>query len=349
MAASLGGVDYAANFDVHADPLLLDRYPLVITGSHDEYWSSEEFDAFERRIFRLGRQRRLLGGQHRLLPGPLRRPRPRRRAARARPPARLLQDQRDPVARRAPPADAGLLTTNLFRTGARRPETMLLGGAFQNWFEGGSPQRPAFKVARTDLPFFAGTGWKVGDVAADVVGYEWDNRDPDGDGRRLWEAGRSLIRPSIPAAPSRSCSAARRSAADGAPGVAEATCYPRRPGPGCSTPARSAGPGGSARDFVKPAFQNFNENLVRPLSRFRPFGGQRSPPAVTVPARQHFRASPSFLSIAATTSLAAQRWVVRRSAATAPAMGTAVITVRLAIRPPATASTPAGTPARAPW
>ena len=36
-------------------PIALERYPLVLTSAHDEYWSREEFDAFERRIFRLGR------------------------------------------------------------------------------------------------------------------------------------------------------------------------------------------------------------------------------------------------------------------------------------------------------
>src|SRR5262249_9422303 len=48
-------VDYAANFDVHREPDLVAHYPLVVSASHDEYWSKEEFDAFEHRIFTLGR------------------------------------------------------------------------------------------------------------------------------------------------------------------------------------------------------------------------------------------------------------------------------------------------------
>jgi hypothetical protein len=48
-------IDYASNFDVHQDPDLIERYPLVATGAHDEYWTKEEFDAFERRIFRHGK------------------------------------------------------------------------------------------------------------------------------------------------------------------------------------------------------------------------------------------------------------------------------------------------------
>src|SRR5262249_19528404 len=57
---ALGGeagfmVDYATDFDVHSDPTLVTNYPLVLSGSHDEYWTKEMFDAFERRIFQLGR------------------------------------------------------------------------------------------------------------------------------------------------------------------------------------------------------------------------------------------------------------------------------------------------------
>ena len=47
-------VDCASNFDVHRDPELLLRHKVVISGAHDEYWSKEEFDAFEHRIFHRG-------------------------------------------------------------------------------------------------------------------------------------------------------------------------------------------------------------------------------------------------------------------------------------------------------
>jgi hypothetical protein len=48
-------------------------------------------------------------------------------------------------------------------------------------------------VVRTDLPFFAGTGYGEGDAIGNIVGYEWDNTDPEGDGGRLWDAQKSQI------------------------------------------------------------------------------------------------------------------------------------------------------------
>jgi hypothetical protein len=85
-----------------------------------------------------------------------------------------------------------LLVTARFRDNARRPETMLTGVAYQDWFASDAPGVPYY-VETTDAPFFEGTGYRPGDPAADVVGYEWDNRDPMGDGRRLWDKDRSHI------------------------------------------------------------------------------------------------------------------------------------------------------------
>jgi hypothetical protein len=267
LAASLGGVDYAANFDVHSEPGLIDRYPLVLTGAHDEYWSGEEFDAFHRRIFKLGRNTIFLGantayGQIRY--GDL------NRAPDAPDLGRQLVCYRtsaDPILRRGGKSDPRRLATTLFRDGARRPETMLLGGAYQNWFEPGGPQRPAYRVARADLPVFAGTGWSVGDVAAEVVGYEWDNRDPDGDGRRLWDAAHSLD-PGVDLAGIQVLFRGEAVGEDGAPGVAEATLF-RSP---AGAQVFNAGSirwawGLGKTGFVNAAFQRFNENLVRDLSR----------------------------------------------------------------------------------
>ena len=168
---------------------LIEAYPLIITSAHDEYWSDVEFGAFERRIFQLGKNTAFFGANTaycQVRYGDLNRP-----------PSGVDQGRQlvcyktgyDPLASRV--ADSHLLVTNNFRTGGRRPESQVLGGAYQNWFEPASAQRPNYAVARTDLPYFAGTGWKVGDSAADVVGYEWDNRDPDSDGRHLLAPGAS--------------------------------------------------------------------------------------------------------------------------------------------------------------
>jgi hypothetical protein len=265
LAPGLGGVDYAGNFDVHADPTLMDPYRLVITGAHDEYWSKEEFDAFEHRIFTQGRNVCFFGADAaycQVRYGDLDRP----------PDGRFLGRQlvchktaSDPIARRASAVDAALLTTDTFRTGARRPETMLMGGAFQGWFDAASTQRPAYRVARNDLPFFAGVGWNVGDVAAEVVGYEWDNRDPLGDGRRLWEAGRSRISPIDPAGVT-VLFRGEATDADGRPGVAEATWFVSRAGARVFNAGSVRWVWGLGKDgFARPAFKRFNENLVRAL------------------------------------------------------------------------------------
>jgi hypothetical protein len=265
LAPGLGGVDYAGNFDVHADPALMDPYRLVITGAHDEYWSKEEFDAFERRIFKQGRNVCFFGADAaycQVRYGDLNRS----------PDGQSLGRQlvcyktgSDPIAARVPKVDAGLLTTNTFRTNARRPETMLMGGAFQSWFDAASSQRPAYRVVRNDLPFFDGVGWSVGDVAAEVVGYEWDNRDPLGDGRRLWEAGRSEI---AALDPSSIVVLFRGEAidADGNPGVAEATWFRSPAGAQVFNAGSVRWVWGLGKDsFVQPSFKRFNENLVRAL------------------------------------------------------------------------------------
>ncbi|MEO8926176.1 MAG: N,N-dimethylformamidase beta subunit family domain-containing protein, partial [Caulobacteraceae bacterium] len=137
---------------------------------------------------------------------------------------------------------------------------------FQNWFDAASAQRPAYRVARIDLPFFAGTGWKVGDVAAEVVGYEWDNRDPLGDGRRLWDAARSRIAAIDPAAVS-VLFRGEAIGADGRPGVAEATWFVSPAGAKVFNAGSVRWSWGLGKEgFVQPAFRQFNEKLVRYLA-----------------------------------------------------------------------------------
>lgn len=189
------GVDYATNFDLHKDPTLTFDYPLVLSGSHDEYWSRQEFEAFHHRIFSLGRNVIFFGGNvayfqvryadiNRLQDGEDR--------------GRLMvcyKRLNDPIVRRGGAVVPLLDATAQFRAAARRPETMLGGVAYQSWFPADPAEGPtcAYRVNRMDVPFFAGTDYKVGDIAAEVVGYEWDNRDPDGDGHRLWDPSRSQV------------------------------------------------------------------------------------------------------------------------------------------------------------
>ena len=267
LAASLGGVDYASNFDIHRDPALMDGYKLVICGGHDEYWSGEEFAAFERRIFEQGRNTAFFGGNtayYQVRYGDANRP------PDGEPEGRQVvcyKDETDPILRRASKTDRALLVTDLFRANARRPETMLMGVAYQSWFDPAGQSQFGYQVARTDLPFFEGTGWKIGDIAAEVVGYEWDNRDPEGDGRRLWDKARSH-NAAIPLADIQVLFAGHPVDVDGVKGLAEAVYWRSAAGAQVFSAGSIRWSWGLGKDgFVQPAFQRFNENLVRALSR----------------------------------------------------------------------------------
>jgi hypothetical protein len=72
------------------------------------------------------------------------------------------KDDDDPIRQRVPDErEAMMLVTAMFRQEARRPETMLMGVAYQSYFEPESGAKYPYFVARTDLPFFAGTGYQV--------------------------------------------------------------------------------------------------------------------------------------------------------------------------------------------
>ena len=151
-------VDCVTDFDAHSDWTLVDGYALVISGCHDEYWTKETFDAFERRIHHLGRNVIFFGADAAYCQV--------RYADVDCPPdgaslGRQLVCHRsleEPVTRRETAGERVLLATTWFREGARRPESMLMGVAYDNWFEPGDngPRYP-YHVASIDAPFFAGT------------------------------------------------------------------------------------------------------------------------------------------------------------------------------------------------
>ena len=188
-------LDYISDFDLSTDPTVLDGYKLFVAGGHDEYWTKEMYDAVENRIFVKGRNVLFLGAntaywQVRYVDvnqspnGPF--------MGRQMICYKTYRNVTDPIAQRfAKPADALLWATGLFRLASRRPESMLIGIAYQNWFEWEKPGYD-YSVVNADLPFFQDTGLKAGDKLAGLVGYEWDNRDPDGDGNQLWDVAKSL-------------------------------------------------------------------------------------------------------------------------------------------------------------
>lgn len=257
-------VDYATNFDIHRDPAFSENYRLLISGAHNEYWSLAEFKAMHRRIFTLGGNTMFLGAdaaywQVRYADvnqgsDPMSRGRQ----------MICFKSADDPAFWRPSPAPEDAQITTLFREDARWPETMLTGAAYQGWFgQDGNPMPVyPFYAVHTDLPFFAGTGYRTGDPIGDFVGYEWDNRDPDGDGMRLWSATASHI-PAIDPASIQVLFQGKTVDVDGKPGLAEAV-YFRSPAGGKVFTAGSIrwAWGLGKPGFVRAPFQLFNAQLV---------------------------------------------------------------------------------------
>jgi len=254
-------VGYAANFDIHRDPSLVAGCRLLVSGSHNEYWSKQEFDHVYDRIFARGGHTIFLGAnsaywQVRYVD--INRPEGCEDRGRA---LICFKDMCDPIGNRLSPDEALLLKTAMFRDAARRPETMPAGVAYQNYFPAYSDVRYPYRVARVDLPFFDGTGCAVGDIFADVVGYEWDNRDPDGDGKRLWDPAKSQI-PLLPAERIHVLFTGAPIDLNGQPGLAEAVFFTSPAGAKVFSSGSIHWAWGFGKlGFEQPAFRRFHENL----------------------------------------------------------------------------------------
>ena len=276
-------VSYITDFDLSANKSLPNNYKLLISLGHDEYWSKEEFDAIENRLNVQGKNMLILSGNTAYWQV--------RYADVDRPPGKpdlgrqmiCFKDEDDPIALRS--ADSKLLLTTKFRDLQRRPETMLIGAGFDSWFPPDDPKlRYDYRVADASLPFFEGTGWKTGaSIGNHVVGYEWDNRDPERDGQRLWKAGDSgnaelaadRIKVLFEAEPIDS---------EGKKGKAEAVYFETPAGArvfNAGTIRWSWGVG--KPDERSAAFQTFNRNLVVQMLAPRA-PNEPAPAAVTAPA-----------------------------------------------------------------
>jgi hypothetical protein len=262
-------VDYASNFDIYREPELLDAYPLVACGAHDEYWTKEEFDAFQRRIFAQGKNTIFFGANTAYFQV--------RYADVNRPPDGVdrgrqmicFKSSDDPIGRRQSATDPQLLITARFRDGARRPENMLIGVAYEDWFPPES-EGVTYYVETTNVPFFEGTGYRTGDAAADVLGYEWDNRDPAADGQRLWDRERSHIG-LLPLDRIRVLFSGSARGERTTTGRAEAVYFESPAGAKVFTAGSIRWCWGLGKPgFERPPFKQFNENLVRDFLRKRP-------------------------------------------------------------------------------
>jgi N,N-dimethylformamidase beta subunit-like, C-terminal len=189
-------VDYATDFDVHREPRFTDRYTLFISLGHSEYWSNEEFDNVYRRIFVLGKNTMFLGAniaywqvRYADLNG----------YGSAKSLGRQMicyKSVSDPVRYRLG-GNPDLYLTTRFRDEVGKPETMLMGVGYclGCWFRADSEKQFAYRVNDTNFPFFKGTGYSKNEPVGDIVGYEWDNSDPAGDGNRFWKTGKARIAP----------------------------------------------------------------------------------------------------------------------------------------------------------
>lgn len=215
-------VAYATNHDVTRDRAFVDNPRVFVSLGHDEYWSKEEFDWTWERIFVRGGNTLFLGAniaywQVRYVDVNA----PTHERGRQ---LVCYKSANDPICRQVM-GNPELHITDRFRAAARRPETMMVGVAYQSNLKHryvgsacprclmagvragmtNSEEEPRFAlyVESTDFPFFAETGYEKGERVADVIGHEWDNRDPEaeygapGEPReehcRLWHEERSRI------------------------------------------------------------------------------------------------------------------------------------------------------------
>jgi hypothetical protein len=255
-------VSYITDFDLHSTPTWPDNYKLFVSLGHDEYWSKAEFDAVENRLYVQGKNMLILSGNTaywQVRYGDLDRPPGGADFGRQ---LICYKVEDDPIALRTP--DSKLLLTTKFRDLNRRPETMLIGVGYDSWFPPYDPKlRYDYRVVDASLPFFEGTQWKAGEaIGNNVVGYEWDNRDPERDGQRLWKSGSSAIA-ELPADRIKVLFEAEPIDVDGKKGKAEAVYFETPAGArvfNAGTIRWSWGVGKPEERST--SFQTFNRNLV---------------------------------------------------------------------------------------
>lgn len=185
-------VHYITSFDAHSDVTFSDKYKLLISVGHDEYWSKEEFENTYRRIFKLGKNTMFWGANTAywqvryadLNAGDSNVDLGRQMV--------LFKSLEDPIKYRMDNSIKNY-TTARFRD-VNLPETMLMGVAYE-YFRGGERQK--LYVKENNFPFFKNTNYKSGDLVGRLIGHEWDNIDPEKDNKRLFSDKNSNI-PLIP-------------------------------------------------------------------------------------------------------------------------------------------------------
>jgi hypothetical protein len=152
-------LSYTTDVDVHRDPGELLRHQLVIVAGHDEYWSKEQFDAYEA-ARDAGVDLAFFGGNTAYWQ------------------VRYEDAGRTIVSYRKddPYPDPSRWTLKFRDLTPPRPECRLLGEMTPD--EGALLGGPGLNLPVNDAalghPWFAGTGFTTGSVVRRVVGYEWD-------------------------------------------------------------------------------------------------------------------------------------------------------------------------------
>jgi hypothetical protein len=254
-------VDYITDFDLHRDKDLLAGYTLFVSVGHDEYWTKEEFDHVYARIHERGQNTLFLGANTAYWQ--VRYADVNRLAEHDNGGRQLIcfKSLDDPI-RETIEGDSDLYVTAKFRDGARRPETMLMGVGYESWFPGNKGEMVSYHVQADGHRLFEGTGYKKGDPIGNVIGYEWDNRDPGRDGNRLWDAEKSQIA-ELPLDSIQVLFSGKVIDHAGAEGKAEAVYFVSEAGAKVFSSGSIRWPWGLTKEgFAEPAFRMFNHNLV---------------------------------------------------------------------------------------
>lgn len=163
-------VDCCTSIDLHVDPGLLDRYRLLLSVGHDEYWSKEMRDNVESFIGRGGNAAFFSGNacwwQVRLEDD-----------------CRTMVCCKNAIEDPMTGVDDSRVTVNWCSAPVNRPENLMTGVSYRsgagNWT--GTPEARAalatasYRVQAADHWVFEGTGLRNGDLfAAGGVGYETD-------------------------------------------------------------------------------------------------------------------------------------------------------------------------------
>ena len=158
-------VAYTTDVDTHREPWELEGHRLVITSGHDEYWTREMRDAFDRALAE-GANLACMGAntgywQIRFQDG-----------------ERTMVEFRQHAA--DPEADLTLKTVRFRDLSDPRPECLLFGVQYQDGLTGASEPPRDYELAASsiDHPWLLDTGFAHPATLPGLVGYEWDAIQP---------------------------------------------------------------------------------------------------------------------------------------------------------------------------